>query len=322
MAATEAPEPSLETSQTPLRLLIADDEPVSRSILVELASRWGYESVVAEDGAQTLELLGGKDPPRLAILDWMMPGTSGVNICRQLRARTDEPYTYIIVLTSMQEKEKLVEAMDAGADDFLTKPVQPHELQVRLRAGRRVIEIQQRLIEAREKLRALATKDPLTRLWNRRAILEMLEKQMAAGARRSSGTGRGILMIDIDHFKKVNDRHGHLVGDEVLRQVAERIRRLIRRQDEVGRYGGEEFLVVVSGCTAAALKTAGERLRRGIADAPFETEAGAVRVTLSIGGALMRPVDEETESTLLERADLALYRAKNAGRNRVVLATN
>jgi len=322
MAATEAPEPSLETSQTPLRLLIADDEPVSRSILVELASRWGYESVVAEDGSQTLELLGGKDPPRLAILDWMMPGTSGVNICRQLRARTDEPYTYIIVLTSMQEKEKLVEAMDAGADDFLTKPVQPHELQVRLRAGRRVIELQQRLIEAREKLRALATKDPLTRIWNRRAILEMLEKQMAAGARRSSGTGRGILMIDIDHFKKVNDRHGHLVGDEVLRQVAERIRRLIRRQDEVGRYGGEEFLVVVSGCTAAALETAGERLRRGIVDAPFETEAGAVRVTLSIGGALMRPVDEETESTLLERADLALYRAKNAGRNRVVLATD
>ena len=173
----------------PVRLLIAEDEPVSRSILHELVTSWGYDAVVAEDGLQTLEALSGENAPRLAILDWMMPGVDGVSICRRLRSRDGAPYTYVIVLTAMNEMDNMIEAMEAGADDFLGKPFQPHELEVRLRAGKRIVELQEELIQAREALRELATTDALTRTWNRRSILEMLDKELARMDREAGGRG-------------------------------------------------------------------------------------------------------------------------------------
>lgn len=301
-------------------ILIAEDEPVSRQILHELVRSWGYDAIVAEDGIQTLEALGGDDAPRLAILDWMMPGVDGVDICRRLRSKDGGPYTYVIVLTAMSEPDKMIEAMEAGADDFLGKPFQPHELEVRLRAGQRIVKLQEELIQAREELRELATTDVLTKIWNRRSILEILDKELARLDRAGSeGRGIGVLMADLDHFKAVNDSHGHLVGDKVLRESAQRIRRLLRRHDEVGRFGGEEFLILVGNCDAISLELAAERIRDGVGGRPIETDAGPVCVTISIGGALHHWSHSTNPNALLERADHALYEAKNGGRNRVVV---
>ena len=312
----------IATEETGLlgRLLIAEDEPVSRQILDELARSWGYETVVADDGDQTLEALNRDDAPRLAILDWMMPGIDGLEICRELRSRSGAPYTYVIVLTALNEMDRMIEAMDAGADDFLGKPFQPHELEVRLRAGRRIVRLQEELIEARETLRELATTDALTKTWNRRSILERLDKELARVSREGGGRGLGVLMADLDHFKRVNDSFGHLIGDEVLRKTARRIRGLLRAHDEVGRFGGEEFLILVCDCDADALVRVAERVRAGIGDRSIETTAGPVRVTLSIGGAVNSHCRQSDANTLIEQADRAMYEAKNAGRNRAVMA--
>ncbi len=302
------------------RLLVAEDEPVSKMLLTRLTSSWGYEVLAVGDGLQALEVLEGDDPPRLALLDWMMPGLDGVAICRRIRAARREPYIYLIILTALQEREKLVEALEAGADDFLTKPVQPHELELRIRAGRRILELEEQLIAAREALRDLATHDPLTRMWNRRAILEMLDKAIGRASRQDGASNVCVLMIDVDHFKAVNDRFGHLVGDRVLTHVADRIRSSIRRHDEVGRYGGEEFLVVLTGCGEDGLRAAAERIREAAANRPFVSEAGAIPVTISIGGARLTggPV-KDAAIKLIGRADRALYAAKEGGRNRVVI---
>jgi len=301
------------------RLLIAEDEPVSRRILHELVTSWGYDAVVAEDGFQTLEALNGENAPRLAILDWMMPGVDGVNICRQLRSRAGAPYTYVILLTAMSESDKMIEAMDAGADDFLGKPFQPHELEVRLRAGKRIVDLQEELIQAREALRELATTDVLTKIWNRRSILEMLDKEIARLNRDGNGRGLGVLMADLDHFKRINDSHGHMVGDQVLRETAQAVRGLLRCQDEVGRFGGEEFLVLVGNCDSVSIETVAERIRDGVGRRSIETSSGPISVTISIGGTLHTGPLTVDANTLLERADRALYQAKDDGRNRVVV---
>lgn len=302
------------------RLLIAEDEPVSRQILDKLAQSWGYETVVVKDGDQTLQTLNSANAPRLAVLDWMMPGVNGLEVCRELRSRTGVPYTYVIVLTALNELDRMIEAMEAGADDFLGKPFQPHELEVRLRAGKRIVLLQQELIDARETLRKLATTDALTETWNRRSILDRLDKELARASRDRMGRGPGVLMGDLDHFKQINDSHGHLVGDQVLRETGSRIRKLLRSHDEVGRFGGEEFLIVVCDCDRNALVRVAERVRAGIGDSKIETTSGPVRVTLSIGGAVNDHGCPSNATTLIERADYAMYEAKNAGRDRVVMA--
>lgn len=301
------------------RLLIAEDEPVTRQILEELARSWGYETVVVKDGDQTLRALNMDDAPRLAVLDWMMPQVDGLEICRELRSRTGAPYTYVIVLTALNEMDRMIEAMEAGADDFLGKPFQPHELEVRLRAGKRIVRLQEELIDARETLRKLATTDALTETWNRRSIKERLDKELARMNREGAGRGPGVLMADLDHFKQVNDSFGHLVGDQVLRETGSRIRDLLRSHDEVGRFGGEEFLIIVCDCDLNALVRVAERVRAGIGGRSIETTAGPVHVTLSIGGALNDHGCPGNANSLIERADCAMYEAKNAGRDRVVV---
>ena len=303
------------------RLLIAEDEAVSRSILEELAASWGYDVVVAEDGHQASAVLERDDAPRLAVLDWMMPGADGIEICRRVRSKTGTPYTYIIVLTALNEIDRMIEAMEAGADDFLGKPFLPHELEVRLRAGKRIVELQEELIAARDALREFATTDALTRTWNRRSILEILDKEIARAHREGRGRSPGVLMADLDHFKRVNDTYGHLAGDRVLAEAGERIRSRLRRHDEVGRFGGEEFMIVVSNCDADSLGQVAERIRDALAGAAVETDSGPIQVTLSLGGAINLGAEPVAANTLIDQADKAMYRAKEAGRNRVVVAT-
>jgi diguanylate cyclase (GGDEF)-like protein len=285
-------------------------------MLRNMLSKWGYQVVQAPDGEEAWRVLARGNGPRLAILDWMMPGIDGVEVCRRVRALGREPYTYILLLTARTERSDLVEGMEAGADDYLTKPFNAHELRVRLRAGRRILELQAELVEAREALRLQATRDGLTGVWNRTAILEILRRELARARREHSPVA--VLMADLDHFKHVNDTYGHMAGDEVLRDAARRIQSGLRSYDAVGRYGGEEFLMVLPGCDCHAGAAQAERLRQALCGEPFHWGAANLRITCSLGVSWTGTAAPESADALVRGADEALYMAKNDGRNRVV----
>lgn len=297
------------------RLLVADDDEISRMVLEDTLRDWGYEVEVAADGHEAWQILQAEDAPRLAILDWMMPGMHGVQVCREVRRWRQEPYIYQILLTTRADKEDIIEGLDAGADDYLVKPFDAHELKVRLRAGLRVIELQEELIHAREGLRIQATHDALTGVYNRRAILDILETELGRVAR--GGAPLGVVLVDLDHFKRINDTHGHQAGDAVLREAALRLRGAIRTYDNVGRYGGEEFLLIMAGCDATSAMMQAERLRRTVAEAPVGSGGDLIAVSASLGVASTGQTSERRVDRLVRAADLALYRAKLAGRNRV-----
>jgi diguanylate cyclase (GGDEF)-like protein len=301
-----------------LRILIAEDDPVSRRLLEAKLVRWGYEVVVTCDGDQAWETLQAEDAPQLAILDWMMPGLDGVEICRRTRKQAREPYTYLILLTALHRDEDLVNGMEAGADDYLTKPFKASELKVRLRAGRRIIELQNELIEAREALREQATHDSLTGLLNHEEILRILKHELSRAERE--GGQVSVIMADLDHFKKVNDNYGHVAGDAVLRQTASRMLSLMRDYDYIGRYGGEEFLLVLPACKGDSAAPPAERLRLCIGGQPMDVLNDTISITISLGGATSNPNKPNDVNTLIQAADQALYRAKANGRNRVELA--
>ncbi len=204
-----------------MRVLIADDSGTSRMLLRSALQRWGYQVVLAEDGAAALDILSQPDAPPMAILDWMMPEMTGPQICRRVRETHREPYTYILLLTSKNTKNEIVEGFDAGADDYIVKPFDEHELYARLRAGKRIIDLQMDLLQAREELRERANRDLLTLLPNRSAIATTLEHEFARS--RREGRSIGIILLDIDKFKKINDTYGHFAGDTVLRETAQRL---------------------------------------------------------------------------------------------------
>ena len=225
------------------KILIAEDELTFRHMLKTFLTKWGFQVTVVNNGLDAWNVLQGEDRPRLALLDWMMPNMDGVEICRAIREKKPDPYIYLLLLTSRDQKRDVVEGIEAGADDYLIKPFDPNELRARLHAGERIIELEDRLIRAQEALRDLATHDPLTGLLNRRASLDSLLAELSRGSRTQDPVC--IVMADIDHFKKINDTHGHLIGDDVLCEVARRMQSSLRRYDTVGRYGGEEFLLVL-----------------------------------------------------------------------------
>ena len=216
-----------------MKILIAEDDPVSCRVLEARLINWGYDVVVTRDGNEAWRALQGKEAPRLAILDWMMPGIDGVEVCQKARKESERPYTYIILLTALNQVENLVLGMEAGADDYICKPVNANELRVRLRAGRRMIELQDELIAARENFREKSIRDPLTGLWNHEEILRILDTELV----RADREGRSVcaIMADIDHFKEVNDKHGHPAGDAVLRMIAIKMLSIVRSYDSVGR---------------------------------------------------------------------------------------
>jgi two-component system, cell cycle response regulator len=298
-----------------MRILVAEDNPVFQSMLRNMLSKWGYEIVMADNGRDAWRILQEDPVPNLAILDWMMPGLDGVEVCRRVREAAQQRYIYVLLLTAKTEQKDLVEGMEAGADDYITKPFNTHELRVRLRAGRRILELQEQLLHAQDALREQATHDGLTELWNRTSILEILEKEAARSEREQSPLA--VLMADLDYFKQINDRHGHLAGDIVLRETARRLRAQIRTYDAIGRYGGEEFLVVLPGCDQSGGLTQAERLRESIHCEPFATTAGEIPVTCSFGLCWTDRPELAGTNNLLRSADAALYKAKRMGRNRV-----
>ena len=303
-----------------MRILIAEDEPAFRQLLEDTLARWGYEVVVSRDGNEACQILQSENAPQLAILDWKMPGMEGVDICRAIRKSAHEYYHYIILLTSQQRDEDLVIGMEAGADDYIIKPFKHNELKVRLRAGRRIIELQNELLAARDILREKAIRDSLTGLLNHEEILGVLDKELARSER--DGVCVSIIMADIDHFKKINDTYGHLAGDAVLRLTALKMQSMVRAYDAIGRYGGEEFLLVLPECCKECAVAFAQRLCSCISSEKMDTPEGMIPVTISLGVAASGSERRWDEQTLVRAADAALYRAKENGRNRVETAAD
>jgi len=297
------------------KILIAEDDPTSRLTLRAALTKLGYQIEIADDGATAWEALQRADAPEIAIIDWMMPKVTGPEICRRLRARLSGPYVYVILLTMMAELSALVEGPESGADDFIAKPFRLPELYARLRAGQRVIDLQRELLAGRAQLEKVAAYDFLTGLLNRRSILEKLGQEIARAQRESAPLG--VIMMDLDHFKRINDSYGHVQGDQVLQETARRLSEVVRCYDSIGRYGGEEFLLVAAGADLDAAKGIADRLRRAVGEEPMRVGDRSLRVTGSFGVSAASGRARSDAKILIEAADRALYRAKNAGRNRV-----
>lgn len=299
-------------ARTAEKILIAEDDPVSQRMLQSFLTKWGYEIIAVSSGTEALRILEGPDAPPLAVLDWMMPGMEGPEICREIRKDPERPYTYVLLLTARTQKEDLLKGLEAGADDYLTKPFDVQELRARLHVGRRILDLQHHLLAATDELRFRASHDMLTGIPNRGTILEAVNRERARQIR--DGGSFGVILADLDHFKAVNDTHGHLAGDIVLKEAACRMRACVRSYDSVGRYGGEEFLIVVPTGDGNSTAAVAERVREAISEKPVMTESGPISVTASLGIAVS--IDRDAKE-VLRSADEALYCAKARGRNRV-----
>ena len=297
---------------------------MSRTILRHAVEKAGYECLTAEDGAEAWEIYKQNPDLDVIISDWMMPGTDGLELCRMVRSDERDTYTYFIFLTALGDKEHLRMGLEAGADDYLSKPLDRDELLVRLISASRVTELHRRLAEQNAELERLnrmlfeqSRQDPLTHLGNRLRLQEELE--ILQGRVRRYGHSYSVVLCDVDFFKRYNDHYGHLAGDEVLRKVAGTIAEHRRSGDTAYRYGGEEFLTLLPEQDVNAATSIADRLRRAVEslEVPHEAKEPPGLATISAGVATVSAEDLKSTDDLLKEADDALYRAKQAGRNRV-----
>jgi diguanylate cyclase (GGDEF)-like protein len=302
-----------------MRILVVDDEPLSRHVLQAAVEQLGHQWTAAENGQEAWRCFN-QDKPEVLITDLLMPQVDGLELCRRVRDDTRAGYTYIILVTVLGERHDVVQGMEAGADDYLIKPLQRFDLQARLIAAQRVTDLHAELDRHRAQLAHLARHDPLTGLGNRRS----LDEDLAVLHARSQRYGRGyaVAMCDIDRFKAYNDSHGHQAGDQALRAVAATIAQELRGGDSVYRYGGEEFLLVLPEQTPDTALVAVERVRSAVQRLAIPQPAAGRggMLTVSAGIAAFDPAAPTTAEELLQRADAALYRAKAAGRNQIALA--
>jgi diguanylate cyclase (GGDEF)-like protein len=298
-----------------MSVLAVDDASIQRFLLKNCLEKRGFRPIIVEDGEKALAVLNSPDAPRLVVLDWELPGISGLEICRHIRSTQAERYTYIVLLTGRSELADIVAGLESGADDFICKPFKPAELAARLSTGCRILELQEQLIAARDANHRLAMYDSLTGLLNRRAILERLEKELARAGRQK--TVLGVMILDLDHFKAINDSFGHLFGDEVLRRIGAILPTVLRPYDAAGRFGGEEFLILMPDCGYADLQRRADEVRLSIAGCKIKYEGQECQQTVSIGLTTFDPEFPPCSMTLLHLADAALYEAKRAGRNRI-----
>lgn len=297
-------------------VLLVEDSPIYERIITGHLRNWGFDVTVAHDGEEALTMLQEPNSPRLVLMDWVMPKMDGVELCRRLRKLPSAfPYTYTLLLTGKDSRADLLKAMEAGVDDYLAKPFDDLELKARLLAGKRVIDLQNQLLAARESLRYAASYDHLTGLMNRKEIMEVLERELARAKRHRSPVT--IAMIDIDHFKKVNDDLGHLFGDAALKEVARRFQSQLRVYDSIGRFGGEELLLIFPGCDLTSALIRMDQIRGFVCSKPVSAMGQNRVISVSIGVAVADGESVIDSTELLHRADMGLYEAKRSGRNRV-----
>ncbi len=299
-------------------ILIVEDNPVSRKLLEKTLKKGGYEAVSASTGEEALKKLKKKFFP-IVITDWMMPGMDGLELCRQIRTMDLPGYVFIILLTAKDTREDIIEGLEAGADDYLTKPLDFPELKARLKSAFRILELERSLKKANEEIRLLSITDSLTGCYNRCYLMERLRHEIKRARRYKHELS--VVMCDIDHFKSVNDKYGHQVGDLVLKSFAACVCSSIRKDvDWVARYGGEEFLVVLPETGWKGAFALAERLRKAVARTGTQTPQGEIFVTASFGVAGFDstvPDDQVSLEQLINAADYSMYLAKQEGRNQV-----
>ncbi len=306
---------AIVASQT-MKILIVEDELIYRRMVKKSLLEAGYDIIEAEDGQAAWELFQ-KEPFHLVVTDWMMPGLDGPELVQKIRASGQKNYTYIIMLTAMDDKDNVVLGLESGADEYLTKPFNSRELIARVASGMRILRLEEQLMQARQQMEELALHDGLTGLLNRRAIGEYAEAEFSMAARKARAMS--VVMLDIDHFKNVNDQFGHKFGDEVLRQVAKILKEDLRNYDRVGRWGGEEFILILPDTQLVDAVTVAERVRMRTAAAQISLENGeSFSVQISLGAACTTGLFPSL-AKLIDAADQALYQAKNSGRNRVCI---
>ncbi len=298
-----------------MKILIAEDDSMTRLALRKNLKRWGYDVLETKDGAEAWDMLSAEEPPRIAILDWMMPGMEGIDICRLLHESEKIPFVYTILLTTRADKEDIVAALDSGAYDFLSKPVHSAELRSRIAVGVRLVEADDKLREYAGEMERLATTDSLTGLYNRRYFFEAAGKGLERA--RQNKTQLSLLLMDIDHFKKINDTYGHFAGDEALKALTACCKAILRDSDLFSRFGGEEFAVLLPGTDKDRAFNLAGHLRRIIEELSIDFAAQSFNFTVSIGVASMEDSVESLEA-ILKRADDAMYQAKKNGRNQTV----
>ena len=298
-----------------MEILVVDDDATTRARLAFLLRRNGFKVELAEDGERAWAILDRHHFP-LILTDWAMPRVDGLSLCSRIRAAHFSEYTYIILLTGHTEKSEVARGLEAGADDYITKPFDSGELLARLQVGTRILTMQAQMKSQQRQLEELASLDGLTGVLNRRALEDRLHEAHAQARRRFNPLS--VALLDLDRFKQINDTHGHQAGDRVLQEIAARVKDVTREYDSVGRYGGEEFMVILTDASSDAAQVAAERIRRKVADAPVEFDGRWIPVTTSIGLATSLEPDEGQVQALIALADAGLYEAKRKGRNRIV----
>jgi two-component system, cell cycle response regulator len=299
-----------------MQALVVDDSAVYRKLIGDHLRSWGFGVTLAKAGFEAWEILEQPDAPKLVLLDWVLPDLDGIELCQRIRqAGSCGRYVYIILLTSKEGRQNMLDAMQAGADDYLAKPFDELQLKARLMVGKRILDLQEELVSARESMRHAATHDSLTGLLNRGEILEMLQRELERARREKKPVG--VILGDIDHFKTVNDTFGHLFGDEALREIGRRLKSQLRVYDGVGRYGGEEFLMILPHCDLTNSLARANTLREIIAGAPVACSGKEKLITMSMGVAVSSCVGKSEIEVLLNHADAGLYAAKENGRNRI-----
>jgi two-component system, cell cycle response regulator len=299
-----------------MKIMIVEDDAITRRILESSLKKWGYEVISVIDGSAAWEIMRNPNAPSLVISDWMMPNMDGVELCKKIRAIEKAEYTYFILLTTKTEKKDIIEGLESGADDFIVKPFDHEELKSRVKIGKRIIRLEQRIIQ-------LANTDFLTGIMNRRAFMARLEEEVSRSVRHKKGLT--VIIADIDHFKKINDSYGHQSGDLVLQKFAGKLSESSRSYDFVGRYGGEEFIVCLPETSIEQAGLIAERMRGEIAGLKInlpDNSSAPVSVTASFGIASCAMNCFGNIDSIIKLADDALYRAKDEGRNRVCLAEN
>jgi diguanylate cyclase (GGDEF)-like protein len=290
-----------------VRIMLVEDSAVERRQISRYLKEWNMDFIAIENGAEAWRCLQSPDAPNLVLLDWVLPGLDGIELCQKIRTLgANGTYFYTVMLTARDKKRDLLTAMAAGADDYLAKPVDPSELKARILVAKRILDLQQ-------SMRFAATHDFLTKLLNRAEILASLKRELSRGERE--GKPVAIIMADVDHFKNVNDSLGHAAGDAVLREIAERLKSDLRSYDLVGRYGGEEFLIILPNCSLAVATRRANEIRCLVCKDAVVSTFATVPVTVSLGVTASDQTPNLAIDGLLQQADDALYSAKKNGRN-------